>query len=81
MAYREITDPAGRRWRVWDTYPQEFGGRSIIAEGFASGWLTFECDAEKRRVAPVPRGWAERDGDALLQLLESADAVEPAASG
>ena len=75
MAYLEITDPRGRVWRVWDTHPQPHraGG---VAEAYASGWLTFESDSEKRRLMPVPPRWYERDAAGLLQLLEDAQRVE-----
>lgn len=81
MAYREITDESGQQWRVWDTYPGRFGGQSIIASGYADGWLTFESEAGKRRLAPVPEGWETREEDALLRLLEAADRVAPAPRG
>ncbi|HEX2205828.1 MAG TPA: hypothetical protein VHG91_21115 [Longimicrobium sp.] len=81
MAYREITDESGRQWRVWDTYPQAFGGRSVIADGYASGWLTFESETEKRRLAPVPEGWETREAEALLRFLETADGVAPTPRG
>jgi len=75
MAYFEITDPQGRVWRVWDTHPQPHraGG---VAEGYASGWLTFESDSEKRRLMPVPPQWDRRDAAGLLELLGDAHRVE-----
>jgi hypothetical protein len=75
MAFREITDQDGRTWSVWDTNPHEFGGRSIIAADYVSGWLTFECADEKRRLAPTPAGWEALDAPALLRLLEKAEPV------
>jgi hypothetical protein len=31
--------------------------RITLAEGYGSGWLTFESLAEKRRLIPIPAGW------------------------
>lgn len=75
MAYFEITDPQGRVWRVWDTHPQPHraGG---VADGYASGWLTFESESEKRRLMPVPAQWDQRDAAGLLELLGDAHRVE-----
>lgn len=65
MAYREFTDEGGRPWRAWDTYPQK---RELVSPGMEGGWLSFEGEDEKRRLAPVPPGW-EEGTDAELRLL------------
>ena len=78
MAYREITDGDGRLWRVWDTYPQS-GGRGVVFEGLAEGWLTFETDGQKRRLVPVPARWHELDTSSLLPLLHRSERVTRAA--
>lgn len=69
MAYREFTDDGGRAWRVWDTYPQK---RELVSPGFQDGWLSFEADGEKRRLAPVPPGWEEGTEVHLRVLLRAA---------
>ena len=79
MAYREITDQDGRTWRMWDTDPHQFAGRQVIAQEYASGWLTFECADEKRRVAPAPARWEEMDSADLLRLLAGAEVIGPRA--
>ena len=33
------------------------GHRSVLASGLDSGWLCFEADEEKRRLAPIPGDW------------------------
>jgi hypothetical protein len=38
----------------------------------ANGWLTFESRTERRRVAPIPEGWATMDEEALRALLANA---------
>lgn len=38
--------------------------RVRLTEGLGMGWLTFDSDAEKRRLAPIPEGWdALPDGE------------------
>ena len=31
--------------------------RALVSPGHEDGWLTFECAAGKRRLAPIPGGW------------------------
>ena len=86
MALREIMDPGGRVWRVWDTDPHQFAGRQVIAEDYAAGWLTFECEQEKRRLAPSPADWEALDTASLLRLLSGAEVIrerkqQPAGAG
>jgi hypothetical protein len=71
VAYREVDDPQGRSWRVWDTYPQS-GRLGAFPEAYSNGWLTFECDDDKRRLVPVPLHWPELSDRELLALLEQA---------
>jgi hypothetical protein len=71
----------GTEWTVWDTLPDAstaVGGHMTVAEGYGKGWLTFQCDAEKRRLAPVPPEWFELSEDSLVELLESASRVRRA---
>ena len=49
--------------------------RAILPGDLARGWLCFETHGEKRRLAPVPEGWATLGDAALLALLERADRV------
>jgi len=74
MAYREITDPEGRMWRVWDTYPQ-VSPRERLPTAFRNGWLCFETDTERRRLAPVPLGWQEGTAKEMLAWLRTAEVV------
>ena len=69
MAYREFTDEGGRKWRVWDTYPQK---PDFVSPGFEDGWLSFEAEGEKRRLAPVPAGWEDATEVHLRVLLRAA---------
>jgi len=46
-----------------------------VATEFSNGWLCFECDGEKRRLAPVPEGWQEAGPDRLSSWLQAAKRV------
>jgi hypothetical protein len=46
-----------------------------VASEYSSGWLCFEGDGEKRRLAPVPEGWYEAGPDRLSTWLQSAKRV------
>lgn len=72
MAYREFTDPAGRNWRVWDTYPSN---PESVPPPFRSGWLAFEREGEKRRVAPIPPEWETMEEEQLGLLVRMAAPV------
>ncbi len=74
MAYREFTDEGGTSWRAWDTYP---GSAANVRPGFEGGWLGFECEAERRRLAPVPDGWEEASEDGLREMLARAQPNRP----
>jgi len=74
MAYREFTDDGGTTWRAWDTYP---GSAANVRPGFEGGWVGFECEAERRRLAPVPAGWEEASDDELRAMLARAQPNRP----
>jgi hypothetical protein len=74
MSYREFSDRDGRAWRMWDTYPQS-ARRGAFPDAYSRGWLTFECDLEKRRLVPVPVDWALGTDEELGALLAEAFVV------
>lgn len=49
--------------------------RRRLTPGLEQGWLCFENDTEKRRLSPIPSGWADAPDDELRQLCQSARAV------
>jgi len=50
--------------------------RSVaVASEFSQGWLCFESEGEKRRLAPVPPGWQEAGPDRLSTWLQAAKRV------
>ena len=46
--------------------------RARIGERWAHGWLAFESDGEKRRLAPVPRDWHKLTAAELERLCGEA---------
>jgi hypothetical protein len=49
--------------------------RIMLAEGYGSGWLTFESLSEKRRLNPIPSRWEEMSQEQLRALCERAKRV------
>ena len=46
-----------------------------VASEYSQGWLCFEGEGEKRRLAPVPEGWEEAGPDRLATWLQAARRV------
>ncbi|MDQ6769815.1 MAG: hypothetical protein M3Z54_07505 [Gemmatimonadota bacterium] len=50
--------------------------RSVsVASEYSSGWLCFESEGEKRRLAPVPSGWDEAGPERMAIWLQAAKRV------
>ena len=50
--------------------------RSVaVATEYSQGWLCFEGEGEKRRLAPVPPDWEEAGPDRLSTWLQAAKRV------
>jgi hypothetical protein len=80
MPLREFTDRTGATWRVWETRPNT--GRGTLRPGFVDGWLTFEHGADtpdvtRRRLAPIPAGWADLPELELRRLCLEARLERP----
>ena len=71
MALREFEDAQGQPWHVWETAPS----RAESLGSFRLGWLTFDNGTERRRLAPIPDGWAELTVERLDLLLRAAHAA------
>ena len=66
MAYREFVDDAGALWRVWDTHPVAASTLRTVSPSYAGGWLTFESESERRRLAPIPPEWEIASRDLMI---------------
>lgn len=53
----------------------EWSGASPVNRALAEGWLCFENGPEKRRLAPIPEGWAQESDATLETLCAQATAV------
>ena len=74
---REFSDAAGVAWKVFRATPHSSpaGREKVLPEAFRDGWLVFECDAERRRLAPIPGDWEELADEELERLCGVAVAV------
>lgn len=83
MAVRDFTDRKGRSWKAWDVRPEAIHPATkeedFLAEAFHSGWVVFEnaSGGEKRRLSPIPKGWATMS-DADLEELSTQAVMIPA---
>lgn len=73
VALREFVDGNGRKWKAWDTRP---GASQLVRSDFSEGWVSFECDEEKRRFFPIPNGWHLMPTEELLTMLHEAVPVQ-----
>jgi len=63
------------RRKTPDRRKSPFRRTTVVASEFSNGWLCFESDGEKRRLAPVPDGWHEVGPDKLATWLQAAKRV------
>lgn len=72
MPVRNFTDSSGIQWRVWSTVPTT---STVLSRDFERGWLTFESTESLRRLAPIPKDWAEAGSTKLELMLRAAREV------
>lgn len=73
MAQLKFTDSRGQTWLVWSTVPTP---GAVLATDMQQGWLTFESTGERRRLAPIPRGWEDAAPDRLELYCRAAQAAQ-----
>jgi hypothetical protein len=74
MAIREFTDSKGVSWRVWTTEP---GAPNLVSADYRDGWLSFDSATERRRLAPIPKGWEDLSAERLELLCRTATRGRP----
>ena len=74
-SHREFRDTDGQRWEVWETHPRRETDPERIAPELAAGWLAFESQSEKRRLAPIPAEWTALSDEDLAALCAQATFV------
>ena len=75
MPLREFRDSSGIEWKVWDTTPDRMHASPASERGLGDlrgGWITFSSILGRRRLAPVPTGWANLADRELERLCEQA---------
>ena len=82
MAMREFVDDADQRWMAWDIRPEESHPITRFEDylqGYLDGWLVFETPDghQRRRLHPIPRGWAELPDAELKVLFDRAEPAPP----
>lgn len=75
---QQFRDDAGLEWDVFAVEPT--GRRELLPLDYQAGWLTFERDGERRRLAPIPAGWSDLGEDELTRLLNAARSFPPSNS-
>ena len=68
-------DSAPNRRLTPDRRRSPFRRSVSVASEYHNGWLCFESEGEKRRLVPIPEGWAEMGPDRLATLLQAAKRV------
>ncbi|HEY4734533.1 MAG TPA: hypothetical protein VIH53_08285 [Gemmatimonadaceae bacterium] len=58
-----------------DRRKNTFRRNVVVASEFSDGWLCFESEGEKRRLAPVPPEWDQAGPDKLSGWLQAARRV------
>ena len=74
MGLRTFKDAEGKVWRVWHVVPQSDVLRAS-SPGMAAGWLCFENDGDKRRLAEPPETWKDATDEELCAMLGQAAPV------
>lgn len=80
---REFKDEQGVRWAVYAVHREGLAeaavdtGRRYLPTAYRGGWLVFESDARKLRLAPIPDGWDDLPDGALRTLILSAVPATP----
>jgi hypothetical protein len=55
--------------------------RIALPPQLSQGWVAFECDEDRRRIAPIPSGWHELPEPELVHLWREAEVLPPRRKG
>jgi hypothetical protein len=78
MAVRDFVDEKGNKWRVWAVLRTSIHPRTAAEDflgDYADGWLCFESQQERRRLARYPQDWDKMSDADLRTLLDKAALV------
>lgn len=69
MPVREFNDDDGKVWTAWTTFPRSDAN---VRPQYRRGWLSFQCDDQRRRLVPIPERWEAAGEDQLRAYLRQA---------
>ena len=69
--------PEGTRERRISERRTRNGIRIGLSPRLTQGWLAFECQGLRRRIAPIPGGWHQLSDEELSALLRDAEEIAP----
>ena len=78
MAVRDFFDERGTKWRVWPVLGTSIHPRTASEDflgDYGEGWLCFESQNERRRLARFPEDWDKMAEGDLCKLLAKAAVV------
>ena len=84
MGLREFRDSTGIVWRVWDVTPEVLDKRTTaedFMQDWQDGWLCFESESSRRRLATYPTKWETMPEAELEELLVKAQPVKQRSAG
>jgi len=84
MAVRDFFDEKGLKWRVWPVLRSSIHPKTAAEDylgDYGEGWLCFESQHERRRLARFPEDWDKMSDQDLCKLLARAAVVPTRGSG
>ena len=78
MAVRDFVDEKGMKWRVWPVLRSSIHPKTAAEDylgDYGEGWLCFESQQERRRLARYPDDWDKMTEADLCKLLGRAALV------
>ena len=84
MGLREFRDSRGVQWKVWNVTPDSLDKRTTAEDymrEWQDGWLCFECDDHRRRLATFPPTWEDLSDGELEELLSRSQLVKRRGAG
>jgi hypothetical protein len=80
MAVRDIVDENGTKWKIWSVSPSSLHPKTAAEDylgDYSEGWLCFEGDNQRRRLARFPQDWDRLPDKELIRLAKTAHIVSP----
>ncbi|HTD84614.1 MAG TPA: hypothetical protein VK648_12585 [Gemmatimonadaceae bacterium] len=78
MAVRDFVAEDGTKWKVWPVLRSSIHPKTAAEDflgDYGEGWLCFESENERRRLARFPQDWEKMTDKDLCKLLSNAALV------